>query len=125
MRKHRPEGPSRGPVLLVHGFAQNRYSWHARLRSPSAWWAAQGFDVWNLELRGHGNSRSEGQLGAETFSDYVDDVDQALDALPGPAVVVGHSLGGAAAYAVAGRRAARGAALRLPLIHISEPTRPY
>jgi pimeloyl-ACP methyl ester carboxylesterase len=112
VRKHRPDGPSRPPVLLVHGFAQNRYSWHTGHRSVSAWLAEAGFDVWNLELRGHGNSRNEGQLGAERFDDYAEDVDRALSALPASAFAVGHSLGGAAVYAAAGRRAARGAPLR-------------
>ena len=42
------------PVVLVHGFAQNRYTWHSSGRSMSAWLAAQGFDVYVLELRGHG-----------------------------------------------------------------------
>ena len=50
---------SAGPrVVLVHGFAQNRYSWHLSRRSLSAWLAGEGFDVLNLELPGHGNSRS-------------------------------------------------------------------
>ncbi|MCB9779512.1 MAG: alpha/beta fold hydrolase [Alphaproteobacteria bacterium] len=101
VRKHRPGGPTRAPVLLVHGFAQNRYSWHTSRRSVSAWLAGQGWDVWNLELRGHGRSRRDGQLGAERFADYVADVQAVAEALPGPAFQVGHSLGGAAVYAAA------------------------
>jgi len=98
VRKHLPGGPTRPPVLLVHGFAQNRYSWHTSVRSPSAWLAARGWDVWNLELRGHGRSRSAGTSGAERFADYVDDVRRAASALPGRAFWIGHSLGGAAIY---------------------------
>lgn len=110
VRKHLVGGPTRPPVLLVHGFAQNRYTWHTSIRSMSAWLAAQGFDTWNLELRGHGRSR----LGATppdaaavqsdpdgVFGGYVDDVVRAAASLPGPAFWLGHSLGGAAVYAAA------------------------
>ena len=103
VRKHLPGGPVLPPVLLVHGFAQNRYSWHTSLRSFSAWLAERGFDVWNVELRGHGRSRAltDEAPGAERFADYVDDVVRAAGALPGPAFWVGHSLGGAAVYGAA------------------------
>ena len=33
VRKSRGDLSSRGAVLLVHGFAQNRYSWHLSTRS--------------------------------------------------------------------------------------------
>ena len=99
VRKHLPGGPTRPPVLLVHGFAQNRYSWHNSRRSFTAWLAERGWDTWNLELRGHGRSRKEGVQGAENFADYVLDVRLAAASLPGPAFWIGHSLGGAALYA--------------------------
>ncbi len=107
-------GPAAGPltdrrIVLVHGFAQNRYTWHASTRSLSAWLAAQGYDVWNLELRGHGLSR--GQTPAEAragrFSAYVDDAATLAEAL-GPAFWLGHSLGGAVSYAAATRAQMRG-----------------
>lgn len=101
VRKHAIDGPTRPPVLLVHGFAQNRYTWHTSQRSMSAWLAAQGYDVWNLELRGHGRSRDAGTQGVERFEDYVRDALLVSDALPGPAFWIGHSLGGAVLYAAA------------------------
>jgi pimeloyl-ACP methyl ester carboxylesterase len=93
-------------VVLVHGFAQNRYTWHASRRSMSAWLALQGFDVWNLELRGHGASKARG--APERFVDYVDDAAALAEALGGPAFWIGHSLGGAVVYAVATRAPMRG-----------------
>lgn len=101
VRKHLPGGPTLPPVLLVHGFAQNRYSWHTSKRSMSAWLAGRGWDVWNLELRGHGRSRDAGGGGADRFDDYVHDALLASEALPAPAFWVGHSLGGAVLYAAA------------------------
>lgn len=101
VRKHLPGGATRPPVLLVHGFAQNRYTWHTSRRSMSAWLAELGYDVYNLELRGHGRSREAGLSGAERFDDYVRDVVAAADALGRPSFWMGHSLGGAALYAAA------------------------
>ena len=58
-----------GPcVILVHGFAQNRYSWTLSERSLSTYFAAAGFEVLNLELRGHGNSRVYGSKSPRAFS---------------------------------------------------------
>ncbi len=106
VRKTLPSGPDKPPILLVHGFAQNRYSWHTSRRSLSAWLASHGWDVWNLELRGHGHSRGLAEqkhlgLGAETFADYVDDVARVARELGPRTFLVGHSLGGAACYAAA------------------------
>ncbi len=101
VRKHLPDGPTRPPILLVHGFAQNRYTWHTSERSPSAWLAGLGFDVWNMELRGHGRSMDTMRRGAERFSDYVADVQRTATAIGRPAFWIGHSLGGAAIYGAA------------------------
>ena len=100
-RSHAPGGATRPPVLLVHGFAQNRYTWHTSRRSMTAWLAARGWDVWNLELRGHGHNREAGGSGAESFADYVQDVVTILGEMPDRPFVVGHSLGGAVLYAAA------------------------
>ncbi len=97
-RSTAPSGPVRPPLLLVHGFAQNRFTWHTSVRSFTAWMAHRGWEVWNLELRGHGESRLEGQSGADRFHDYVDDVCAATRALPSAPFLLGHSLGGAAVY---------------------------
>lgn len=101
VRKTLPTGPTRGPVVLVHGFAQNRYSWHLAGRSISGWLAERGWDTWNLELRGHGRSH-QGATPA-TFSDYVVDVARVARHFQGRAAFVGHSLGATAIYAAAGR----------------------
>ena len=113
VRKHLLGGATKPPVVLVHGLAQNRYSWHTTQRSYSAWLAAEGWDVWNLELRGHGRSReAEDELeekqhtvgrGAESFDDYCEDVIACARALPSRAFWMGHSMGGGALYGAATR----------------------
>ena len=101
VRKHLSTGPTRPPLILLHGFAQNRYTWHCSTRSLSAWFAARGYDVWNVELRGHGRSRQNGQIGAESFSNYVEDIKKVALNLPDSAFWMGHSLGGAVLYGAA------------------------
>jgi alpha-beta hydrolase superfamily lysophospholipase len=108
VRKRRATGPSLGAVVLIHGFAQNRYSWHLEQRSLVNFLADRGLDTYNLELAGHGRSRDFGTAPAAAFSDYVDDCAEVLEAVAAysghPKVfVMGHSMGGAVCYAVAPR----------------------
>jgi len=104
-------GGTRAPVLLIHGFGQNRYAWHLPSRSLANHLAQKGFDVFNLDLRGHGRSRHFGGKRCTSVSDYfLEDLPAALDevlSLSGhrPAFIVGHSLGGLVAYAGAPRLA--------------------
>lgn len=108
-----PNGPTGPPVMLVHGFAQNRYTWRISGRSMSGWLAAQGFDVLNLELRGHGASRELGAGNATHFDEYVHDVTRLVDELDSPPFYIGHSLGGAVGIALATERPMRG------LVHLA------
>ncbi len=95
------------PVLLVHGFGQNRYSWHLPARSFANHLARAGFDVFNLDLRGHGRSRDFGSRRSRGLEDYVcEDIPAAVNEVRlqsgrRPVWLVGHSLGGLVAYAAA------------------------
>jgi pimeloyl-ACP methyl ester carboxylesterase len=97
----------RGVVLLVHGFGQNRYTWHIRGRSFSTFLAAEGFDVWNVDLRGHGRSRRFSDAWAGAMDDYVRDdmpacVEEALLHTGDTRVFfIGHSMGGIIGYCAA------------------------
>jgi alpha-beta hydrolase superfamily lysophospholipase len=107
VRKRPAEDGAHTPVVLIHGYGQNRYAWHLPGRSFSAYLAAAGFDVFNLELRGHGRSRHLGSRRPADVSEFVrEDVPAALDEvakLSGARKVflVGHSLGGLVSYASA------------------------
>jgi polyhydroxyalkanoate synthase len=98
---------TRGAVLLIHGYGQNRYVWHLPARSFSNYLAAEGFDVWNLDLRGHGRSRHLGARPPRDLADYVrEDVPAALAEVRATSghdrvYLVGHSLGGLISYAAA------------------------
>src|SRR4029079_5830964 len=101
------EGGTRAPVLLVHGFGQNRYAWHLPSRSLANHLAREGYDVFNLDLRGHGRSRALSSHRSRGVECYVrEDLPSAVDEvqrLSGgrPVWVVGHSLGGLVSYAAA------------------------
>jgi poly[(R)-3-hydroxyalkanoate] polymerase subunit PhaC len=98
---------TRAPVLLVHGFGQNRYAWHLPSRSFANHLAFNGFDVFNLELRGHGRSRHLGSRACKGVDDYVhEDLPRAVEEVQllsagRPVWLLGHSLGGLVAYAAA------------------------
>jgi polyhydroxyalkanoate synthase len=100
-------GGSKAPVLLIHGFGQNRYAWHLPARSMANYLSRQGYDVFNLDLRGHGRSRHFGARTPRSVDDYIlEDLPTAVDeihALTGgrSPFLVGHSLGGLVSYASA------------------------
>lgn len=108
VRKHLPEGaPRLGALVLTHGFGQNRYAWHLPGRSFVNHLAAAGWDVFNLDLRGHGRSGALGSRPCAAIDEYIrHDLPAALDAaltVSGErrAFLLGHSLGGLVGYAAA------------------------
>ncbi len=100
-------GGTKGTVLLIHGFGQNRYAWHLPSRSLSCHLARAGYDVFNLDLRGHGRSRHLGARRSRGLDDYIrEDLPLAIaevqrHAGTRPVFLVGHSLGGLVSYAAA------------------------
>lgn len=98
------EPRAKASLLLVHGYGQNKHAWDLPSRSVDEALATAGFDVFNLELRGHGAS---GHLPrARNVEDYVvldlpDAVARIREAQEGPLFLVGHSLGGLVCYAAA------------------------
>ena len=71
VRKRRAEGDAHAPVILVHGFGQNRYAWHMPQRSMANYLAELGFDVFNVDLRGHGRSAELGSRRSRGVDDYI------------------------------------------------------
>ena len=80
-------------VLCLHGLSGSRDTWEEtvdRLKDR--------YRVWTLDFRGHGHSdRAERYL----IADYISDAAAALEAIGRPTVVIGHSLGGVTAAALA------------------------
>ncbi|MBX3183078.1 MAG: alpha/beta hydrolase [Polyangiaceae bacterium] len=102
--------PCRAALLLIHGYGQNRYAWHLPSRSMANHLAAAGYDVFNVDLRGHGRSERLGARLPERVEQFVqEDLPAAMASvhrLSGHSKIylVGHSLGGLCAYGVAASR---------------------
>ncbi len=94
-------------VMLVHGLGQNRYSWTLSKRSLENYLIANGFETFNIELRGHGLSRANGSDYPERFETYLQyDLPAFVEAVAQLTkgrkfFYMGHSLGGSIAYCVA------------------------
>ena len=94
-------------ILLVHGYGGDRNSW-LFLQEP----LAAKYRVYALDLPGHGTSAKD--VGDGTLGVLADAVTGVLDALgAGRAHLVGHSMGGGVALAVAARDPGRIASLTL------------
>jgi len=110
---HYPGGGRRHPVLCCHGLASNRLAFDVDATvSLARHLAARGYDVFLLELRGHGASQRPPRWGWD-FDHYVErDLPAAVDAVRAhtgaPKVHwVGHSMGGLLAYAHLARGGSR------------------
>ena len=89
--------PSAPPILLLHGITSFGGTWDWIVPT-----LAERFRVLRLDFRGHGASdRAPGEYGAKGYaSDAVATIEQVAGQ---PCVVMGHSLGGATAAALAQR----------------------
>lgn len=89
-----PEGVSLGTVLVLHGLDANKEF----MKSAAMAMADGGFDVYAVDLPGHGDSPA-----GISFDNSVRVVEQLLGTLGDVDVVVGHSMGGAVLTEVANR----------------------
>ena len=99
----RPDGPIRAVALFAHCFTCGKDNKAARLIAHSL--VTQGIAVLRFDFTGLGGS--EGEFANTSFSSNVDDLVAAADHLRtqvgAPAILIGHSLGGAAVLAAAHR----------------------
>jgi pimeloyl-ACP methyl ester carboxylesterase len=84
------EDAARTPLVFVHGGYLGAWSWAEHFLP---WFAARGFPVHALSLRGHGGSSGRERLHSFGLDHYVEDLALVVDALPRPPVLVGHSMG--------------------------------
>jgi len=99
----RPEGPIRAVALFAHCFTCGKDNKAARLIAQGL--KLRGVAVLRFDFTGLG--ASEGEFAHTTFSSNVDDLVAAADHLRTtvgvPAILIGHSLGGAAVLAASHR----------------------
>ena len=91
----------KGPaILFVHGFPLSRGCWRPQIDALRSQYRCIAPD-----LRGFGASEATpGPVAAVTMDQYADDIAKLVQALgTGPVVLVGHSMGGYVALAIAGK----------------------
>lgn len=105
-----PDGERRPPLLLIHGLAGGAWYWD-RFQVVLA---ERGFTSHALDLRGHHGSRPVAALGRVSLADYVADAREVAERLGRP-IVLGHSLGGLLAQALAEAELVSAAVLLCPM----------
>ena len=123
-----------GPLILcVHGWPELWYSW----RHQMTYFAARGYQVAALNVRGYGASSHPLKVDQYTQAELSADIQAGASALSDdPVILFGHEWGAPQVYTTALRfpdqvRGVAGLSVpiiqpsELSLIHISEPTRPY
>jgi pimeloyl-ACP methyl ester carboxylesterase len=95
-----PEGPSRGVVVLAHGWGRNR----GRMVSRGRVFGRLGFTTIMHSARDHGKSSPHRFMCAPRFAE---DIEAVLRWVQDPVLLYGHSIGAAAALIAASRNPAR------------------
>jgi pimeloyl-ACP methyl ester carboxylesterase len=87
-----PDGETKSlPLLFVHGSFAGAEIWDEYFLP---YFAAQGYQVHALSLRGHGASEGREHLPWWGLADYVADLKHSVQKLPRAPVLIGHSMGG-------------------------------
>ena len=79
------------PLLFIHGTLHTATCWEVHFLD---YFAQHGFASHALNLRGHGNSEGREKLRWTRIADFVEDVSNAVQQLPSPPILIGHSMGG-------------------------------
>jgi alpha-beta hydrolase superfamily lysophospholipase len=113
-----PDMPAVGVIVIAHGLAEHC----GRYEHVAANLVSQGYAVYALDHRGHGKSGGR-RANIDRFAYLIEDLDllfaQARAAHPGlPVTLIGHSMGGAIAFAYALRhqQALKGLVLTAPAL---------
>jgi alpha-beta hydrolase superfamily lysophospholipase len=110
-----------GSVVLIHGSSASSSSMHPMAKT----FAKNGYDVFALDMRGHGDSLPKGKIAyIGQLEDDVEDFLRAV-ALKGPKTLIGFSSGGGFALRFAGSKRQKmfdNYLLLSPYLHHKAPT---
>jgi pimeloyl-ACP methyl ester carboxylesterase len=79
------------PLLFIHGALHGAWCWDVHFLS---YFAQHGYASHAVNLRGHGNSDGRQGLRWTRIADFVEDIAIAVEQLPSPPILIGHSMGG-------------------------------
>jgi pimeloyl-ACP methyl ester carboxylesterase len=96
------------PLLFVHGAYAAAWCWQEHYLG---FFAEAGYAAHAVSLSGHGASRGRKHLDSFSITDYAKDLREVAKTLPGPPVLIGHSMGGFVVQKYLERHAAPGAVL--------------
>jgi pimeloyl-ACP methyl ester carboxylesterase len=102
------DGATGRSFLFVHGAFAGAWCWSENFLP---YFAKQGFRACAVSLSGHGGSPGRERLDSLSIADYVRDLEQAVGAVGGDPVLVGHSMGGFVLQKYLERAAAPGVVL--------------
>ena len=89
---HVPQTPTQQtPILFLHGAWHGAWCWEDNFLP---YFAQKGYAAHAMSLRSHGMSEGREKIRWTSIEDYVTDLLQVVKSLPGPPVIVAHSLGG-------------------------------
>ncbi len=91
MSRYPDTTPQPTPLLFVHGSFSDARIWDQNFLP---WFAQRGYEAHAVSLRGHGLSEGHSHLHTWRLADYVADLDKTVQAMPGPPLLIGHSMGG-------------------------------
>jgi non-heme chloroperoxidase len=103
---------ARPPLVFIHGAFAGAWTFAEHFLP---YFAAHGFPSYALSLRGHGASYGREALTWASLADFVDDLEETVDALGEAPVLVGHSMGAVVVMKYLERAEAPAAALLAPV----------
>ncbi len=91
LSKYPSSGAYATQLLFIPGMMHGAWCWGVHFLD---FFAQNGFAAHAINLRGHGNSEGQAKLRWTRIADYVDDLVNAVQQLPRPPILIGHSMGG-------------------------------
>lgn len=89
---HHPatEESARPPLMFIHGAYTHALCWQHNFIPL---FNQRGYDCFALDLSGHGQSEGHEELDELGLAEYAEDLAMAVETLPAPPVLIGHSMG--------------------------------
>jgi len=79
------------PILFVHGKWHGAWCWQDHFMP---YFSQNGYEVYAVSLRGHGNSDGREKLRWHSIADYAEDIHWAKEQIGVPPIIIAHSMGG-------------------------------